>query len=129
MTQKDEQVSFAGTSVAMVEELRSMNVPQIKNIVSVAYPREMVFNCQVSDNLVLPYTLQSIETDGEFLDVFTPEILAGSWESAVKMQNSLVLSESSAIRIFGNASDALGKNMILTHKLWSSPKSTPKTGP
>ena len=128
MTQKDKQGSFAGTSVAMVEELRSMNVPQIKNIVSVAYPREMVFNCQVSDNLVLPYTLQSIETDGEFLDVFTPEILAGSWESAVKMQNSLVLSESSAIRIFGNASDALGKNMILTHKLWSSPKSTPKTG-
>ena len=128
MTQKSGQDSFAGTSVAMVEELRSMNVPQIKNIVSVAYPREMVFNCQVSDNLVLPYTLQSIETDGEFLDVFTPEILAGSWESAVKMQNSLVLSESSAIRIFGNASDALGKNMILTHKLWSSPKSTPKTG-
>ncbi len=128
MVSKDDRTSFAGTCTAMVDELRSMNIPQLRSIVPIAYPREMTFNCSVSENLVLPYTLQSIETDGEFLDVFTPEIIAGTWESAVNMQNSIVISESAATRIFGSSPDALGKNLVLTHRIWSSPKSTPKNG-
>ena len=60
--------------------------------------------------------------------MFTPEIIAGTWESAVNMQNSIVISESAATRIFGSSPDALGKNLVLTHRIWSSPKSTPKNG-
>ncbi|MBO7268632.1 MAG: ABC transporter permease, partial [Bacteroidales bacterium] len=128
MEDTESNISFSGTSSAMVEELRSMDIPQLQNIVTIAYPNQMTFNITLSQDLVLPYTFHTIETDEEFLPVYTPEIISGSWESAVAMPNSIVMSESAAIRIFGNVHDAIGKNMTLTHPLWSSPPTTRQDG-
>lgn len=128
MEDTESNYKFAGTSSAMVEELRSMDIPQLENIVTLAYPNQMTFNITLSQHLVLPYTFHTIETDEEFLPIFTPEIISGSWENATAMPNSIVMSESAAIRIFGNVHDAIGKNMTLTHSIWSSPPTTPHNG-
>lgn len=128
MSAKDSHIRYGTTSVAMVEDLRGMNIPQIENIVTTGYPMKITYNIGSSSETVLPYTLQTIETDEEFLKVFTPVIIAGNWENAVHMPNSIIISESAAKRVFGNVNDALGKSMVLTHSLWTSPKTTPKSG-
>ncbi len=116
------------TSVSMAEELRGMDIPHIGNIVTIAFTTEMTFNIEVSKNVLLPYSLQTIETDSEFFPVFTPQIIAGSWDNACHSPNSIVMSESAATRIFGSVEEAVGKNMILSHRLSTSPKSTQKNG-
>lgn len=108
MEDTESNTKFAGTSSAMVEELRIMDIPQLQNIVTIAYPTQMTFNIALSQELILPYTFYTIETDEEFLPVFTPEIISGSWENATATPNSIVMSESAAIRIFGNVHDAIG---------------------
>ncbi len=128
MEDTESNVSFSSTSSVMVEELRTMDIPQLQNIVTLGFPTQMTFNIAISQDLILPYTFHTIETDEEFLPVYTPKIISGSWENAAAMPNSIVMSESAAIRIFGNIHDAIGKNMTLTHPLWSSPPTTRQDG-
>ena len=76
----------------------------------------------------MPYTLEVMETDSAYQRVFTQKLLCGSWEQASHAINSILLSESTAKRIFGKAEAAVGKQMILTRRLMTSPDTTPLTG-
>ena len=53
---------------------------------------------------MVPYQISGFETDSNFIRVFTPEILAGSWEQAANNPNSMVLTETTAKRQIGRAS-------------------------
>lgn len=55
-------------------------------------------------------------------------MVAGHWKMASQSLNSVILSQSMAIKIFGNAESAIGKHMTLMRRLNTSPESTPKTG-
>ena len=69
-----------------------------------------------------------METDSCFNEVFTPEILHGSWKKAMQNPNSVILFESTARRIFGSAEKSIGKRMVLNRRLNTSPDSTPREG-
>ena len=58
-----------------------------------------------------------METDSVYHEIFTPEILFGSWEQATHGPNSVILFESAAERLFGKAELAIGKHMVLSHRL------------
>lgn len=119
---------FSGTPVPLSEELRTWSMGEVEAISSVTYPRERSFYVEISPEKTLPYELETIEADTCYDRVFTPKIVAGHWKMASQSLNSVILSESIAIKIFGDAENAIGKHMTLMRRLNTSPESTPKTG-
>ena len=58
----------------------------------------------------LPYQgLSVLEVDTAFQRVFGAEVIAGSWEAAVRTQNAIILTERMARRIFAQPAEAIGR--------------------
>lgn len=119
---------FSGSPVPLAEELRTWSLGETEAISSVTYPRERPYYVELSQEKILPYELETIEIDTFYNEIFTPEMVAGHWKMASQSLNSVILSQSMAIKIFGNAESAIGKHMTLMRRLNTSPESTPKTG-
>ena len=115
------------TSGSLPSFLRNQNL-NAKAFCGVAFPDERSYNIEVSEDKLLPYDLMFMETDSCFNEVFTPEILHGSWKKAMQNPNSVILFESTARRIFGSAEKSIGKRMVLNRRLYTSPDSTPREG-
>ena len=109
-----------GIPATVAEELRQMGIPQMESITCIPFDRELPYNVHLSEDKILPYKFVTLEIDSAFNSVFGIDILAGSWESAVMQQNSIIISRTTAERIFGNAFDALGKTMMLSRKLYGN---------
>ena len=99
----------------------------VEAFVQTSYATDRDYSVEVNGKQ-LPYTLMTIEVDSAYQTVFTPEVVSGSWKVAANTPNALVLSESCAKRIFGNVHRAIGKQMMLTERTFSSPESTPQSG-
>ena len=119
---------FSGSPVPLAEDLRTWALGETEAISSVTYPRERPYYVELSPEKTLPYELETIEIDTCYNKIFTPELVAGHWKMASQSLNSVILSQSMAIKIFGNAESAIGKHMTLMRRLNTSPESTPKTG-
>ena len=115
------------TSGSLPSFLRGQGL-NAKAFCGVAFPDERSYNIEVSEDKLLPYDLMFMETDSCFNEVFTPEILHGSWKNAIQNPNSVILFESTAKRIFGSAEKSIGKRMVLNRRLYTSPNSTPREG-
>ena len=115
------------TSGSLPSFLRNQGL-NAKAFCGVAFPDERSYNIEVSEDKLLPYDLMFMETDSCFNEVFTPEILHGSWENTKQNPNSVILFESTAKRIFGSAEKSIGKRMVLNRRLYTSPNSTPREG-
>jgi len=120
--------TFSGSPVSLYERLSSQSIKDAEAITYVAFAYERPFNVEISQDKQLPYDLQTIEVDSFYNRVFTPHLIAGNWKSASRAQNSVILSQSTAKKIFGNVNDAIGKHLTLLRRLSTSPESTPKTG-
>lgn len=59
----------------------------------------------------VPVELNAVDTDSAFANVFSTKVLAGSWEQAASLPNSLVLSNTKAIRLFGSTEKAVGATL------------------
>ena len=120
-------VARSTTSGSLPSFLRGQGL-NAKAFCGVAFPDERSYNIEVSEDKLLPYDLMFMETDSCFNEVFTPEILHGSWKKAMQNPNSVILFESTARRIFGSAEKSIGKRMVLNRRLYTSPDSTPREG-
>lgn len=112
----------------LVSYLRQIQPNGIESVCKVCALEPRPYNVEIANEKMLPYDIKVIETDSAFSTVFTPQIVCGSWIAAAATPNALVLTESTAQRIFKEPSEALGKRFILTQRLDSSPQSTPHTG-
>lgn len=119
---------FSGTQVALSEVLRTWSMGETEAISSVTYSSKRSYSVELSQDKALPYELETIEVDTFYNKVFTPEILAGEWKLASHTPNSIILSRSTAIKIFGKVENAIGKQLTLIRRLHTSPESTPKSG-
>lgn len=119
---------FSGTPTPLSEEIRTWSMGETEAISCVTYARERPFYIELSSDKTLPYELKTIEVDTCYNKVFTPRIVAGVWKMASQTPNSIILSQSVAVKVFGNVEDAIGKHMTLMERLNTSPQSTPKTG-
>ncbi|MBQ5827254.1 MAG: ABC transporter permease [Bacteroidales bacterium] len=115
-----------GNRPVVAEELRMLDIPSMESVTYFSFASELPFNVNVQEDITAPYNLVSVEIDTAFNAVFGLDIIAGSWEGAAMQQNSIIISRSSAERIFGNAADAVGKTMILARRLLN--RSTPPQG-
>lgn len=118
---------FSGTPAPLSHNLRSWT-DQFEAVSFVSYPRECPFDIEVKPGKSLPYELRRMETDSLYARLFTPRILAGSWETASHTSNALVMTREAAVRIFGNINEAIGKTCTMTRRLPTSPESTPRDG-
>ena len=121
-------VSNGLTFCDISDDLKKFSISGIDTYIYTNYVDNRSYNVEVAEGKMLPYTLAVMETDSAYLRVFTPKVLHGSWQQAAHAPNSILLSETMAKRIFGNPTEAVGKQMVLTHKLMTSPDSTPRTG-
>ena len=104
-----------------------MNEVDILTHIANADPRP--YNIEMKDGKEYPFTeMSTIEIDSCFRQVFTPKIIAGSWDVAVHTPNAIIMMESTARKVFGENGDPIGKRMVLTKKLMSSPDATPNSG-
>ena len=117
----------SGTPGKLASSLRKL-MPEADCFCALTYPRERSYNVSLTAGKLLPYDLMMIETDSLYGRVFTPEVICGTWQQAVHTPNAIVLFESTAVRIFGSAEKAVGKQMTLLRRLWSSPDTTPREG-
>ncbi|MBL3921605.1 ABC transporter permease, partial [Bacteroides thetaiotaomicron] len=60
--------------------------------------------------------------------LFTPDIVAGSWTTAAHTFNAIVSTEGTARKVFPYLQDAIGKRMVITSRLYTSPETTPRDG-
>ena len=128
-TQDTETGRVSGyTMCDFSEGLKKYSISGIETYVYTDFVENRPYNIEVAEGKMLPYTLAVMETDSAYQRVFTPEVLYGSWQQAVHAPNSVLLSESMAKRIYGNAAEAVGKQMVLTRRLSTSPETTPRTG-
>lgn len=91
--------------------------------VNVSEPRD--YTLTLASGEELPYqALATLEVDTNFQRVFGAEILAGSWEAAVRTPNAVILTEHMAGRLFNQPSEAIGCRMVLTNtrQLASTPE-------
>ena len=61
------------------------------------------------------FTLYSLCTDADFLDIFTTKFISGDGKAALKNTNTLLLSESEAKRIFGRI-NVIGETILVNEK-------------
>ena len=75
---------------------------------------QVIHSYEDESGMQVPVELKAVETDGPFADVFSVKVVAGSWEQAANLPNSIVLSESKARKMFGSAVDAVGRTVQAT---------------
>lgn len=120
---------YSGIPATTIEELRKLRFDEVQDFTFTVYPRERSYNVEIKEGKELPYDhLMTMEVDSLFRKVFTPRILQGSWEVASNTPNAIILTRSSAKRIFGESENPIGKRMILTQRLFTAPDTTPRTG-
>ena len=110
------------------EDLEKLALPEVETYVYTNFVELRPYNIEVKPDKLLPYSLRFMETQPSYLQAFTPKVILGSWEQASHAPNSVILAESTAKRIFGEAENAIGKSMYLTRKLGTSPETTPREG-
>ncbi|MCD8183032.1 MAG: ABC transporter permease [Bacteroides sp.] len=126
-TPDDDVIS--GTPATLVEELRGIPLSEVEALTFLTYSRHRLYNIEMEDGKERPFEdMGTIETDSCFYRVFTPEVIAGSWEVAVRTPNAIVMTESVMRKAFGEAGNPIGKRMVLTRRLFTSPDTTPRSG-
>lgn len=120
--------AYSGTPYSLIQKVRSHQWTAVEAFTAVSYVRSRPYNVQIDDQKVLPYELKTMEVDSLYNRLFTPAILAGNWQNAVHTPNAVILTESAAKRMFRQTEEAIGKQMVLTNRLNTSPSTTPQTG-
>ena len=118
---------MAGVPKEMFQIVKPHMEKDVEAFVQTSYALDRDYSVEVNGKQ-LPYTLLTIEVDSAYQTVFMPEVVSGSWEVAANTPNALVLSESCAKKLFGDVHPAIGKQLILTERIISSPESTPRNG-
>jgi len=76
------------------------------------------FNVEVAEGENRHKELELLYSDPDFFQIFDLKMLAGSAESALKEPNTVVLTEKTAMRIFGKL-DVVGQTLIMQEVLYS----------
>ena len=120
---------FSGTPATVFEQLQDIPLNEVDILTHIANADPRPYNIEMKDGKEYPFTeMSTIEIDSCFRQVFTPKIIAGSWDVAVHTPNAIIMMESTARKVFGENGDPIGKRMVLTKKLMSSPDVTPNSG-
>lgn len=119
MKRPHDKDDFSGIPVELVGRMRGIGWTEAEAFTYVAFPDDRSFCIEVKPDEMLPFDpLRCMEVDTCFRQVFGLDIVAGSWQTAARTPNAVILSESEARRIYGDrVGDAVGKRLVTTAKL------------
>lgn len=103
--------SYAITGAAMAPVLQQ-EYPGIKS-----FARFRRFPSLVSREDQMFYENEFYFTDADVFDVFTHTFLEGNAKSALKEPNSLVITESRALKLFGSTKNVVGQTLTIDNQL------------
>ncbi|MBQ8737477.1 MAG: ABC transporter permease [Bacteroidaceae bacterium] len=111
------------------DEVKKVNPSGLQCLTRIVDTDSYHYQVETAQGKMMPYQLLGFETDSNFISVFTPEILAGNWNQAVSTPNSMVLTESTAKRMFGSANDAVGRKLYrIQRPFYMMPDQWPEGG-
>jgi putative ABC transport system permease protein len=100
-----EELEYASAPIVLAEKL--VDLPEVKNVVRI--------QSGFSEEVKMPQgniPLRGYYADPNFLEVFTYEVLNGNAAAALSKPNSIVITESAALKLF-NSTDVVGKTLEL----------------
>lgn len=103
---------LSGVPGKMLAFLREREWKEAEAFTTVSYLENKVLHLVTEEDEHLPYKVRRLEVDSLYHRMFTPTVIAGSWEQAAGQRNSIVMPERTARKMFGDASKALGRQMI-----------------
>lgn len=102
--------SFSGTPAFMSTELAGYPLKGVEAYTMTTYGKWGNVGFEVSDGQWLPFRIWGFEIDSCFTDLFSCRFIYGSRNSAFLKPDAVILTESMAIRVFGNR-NPVGKKM------------------
>ncbi len=116
------------SSVDLAILLRNSSLSKAEAFCTVADSESRAYQIENLDGKLLPFNMNTLEVDTLYNSFFTPQWVTGKWDNIKTLPNTVVLTETTCRRIFGNPEEAIGKTMELLHRLRSSPESDFESG-
>ena len=103
--------AWSGVSGKMLPHLQQRTWDGVEGFTLLSFAEKGEYTLIGEDDKLLPYELAAMETDSLYYKIFTPTIIAGSWEQVAHNRNSIVLTRHTAKRMFGNIHNAIGEQL------------------
>ena len=101
--------TWSGVSGKMLPHLQQRTWDGVEGFTLLSFVEKGEYNLIGENDKTLPYELTAMETDSLYNKVFTPTMVCGNWEQVANNRNSMVLTRHAAKRIFGDVTQAIGK--------------------
>ncbi len=103
--------AFLGNIPKSIGQAIKNEFPEVKEVTRVISPNDNGDKIKVGEKVFTDKTVMM--ADSTFFNVFTGEFLQGDANSAMQKPNTAVLNETTAIKYFGSAENAMGKEIII----------------
>ena len=110
----------------VVDKVKGLHLHDIQAVCRVLYPCNNSYIFMGDSEKEKTVNMNSTEISGDFMQIFTPRVIQGSWNNAATMPNSVVLTRSMARKIFKQEGRALGRKLRHRSDAWgvmSGPRS------
>ena len=108
--------AWSGVSGKMLPHLRQRTWDGVEGFTLLSFVTKGEYNLIGEDDKMLPYELAAMEADSLYNKVFTPTIVCGNWEQVANNRNSMVLTRHAAKRMFGDVTQAIGKQFVSNNR-------------
>lgn len=101
----------SGTPASLGPEIQGKQFSMVDRITVATYNDTENLSFEITDNKILPYEMQIIETDTNFIQVFNRQLAYGDLKHINSQPNTLLLSRSASNKIYGDK-NPIGKKVI-----------------
>ena len=108
--------AWSGVSGHLLPHLQQRTWDGVEGFTLLSFVEKGEYNLIGENDELLPYELAAMETDSLYNKVFTPTIVCGSWEQVANNRNSMVLTRHAAKRMFGDVTQAIGKQFVSNNR-------------
>lgn len=108
---RDNERLVSGTPASLGLDIQNKHFPSIERITRATYINSENFSFELSESKSLPYQLNVMETDTNFIAVFERQLLAGDLSVINRQPNTILLSQSTAKKIYGKK-NPVGRKVI-----------------
>lgn len=103
--------SYSMLSPLEGKQITATSMNTLEHLCMIINVAQIDYHYENESGMKVPVDLKAVETDSTFAEIFGVKVVAGSWEQAVNLPNSIVLSETKACQLFGSASESVGRTL------------------
>ena len=102
-----------------LRKIDSLHIPGITTVCHISYPYINDFMIMGKGGKEEACKINNTQIDDAFFTIFEPKVIEGSRADAVRSPNSVVLTRSTANRLFGKGRTAMGKHLHRNEDTWT----------